>query len=75
MIGFSVVFQIWRKISQLYCADDGRPALELVLLFKLLLLGYPFCNRTERQFKCAVQINVAYRRFLGLGLTTRFPMC
>ena len=28
------------RVKHLYCEDNGRPALDPVLLFKLLLLGY-----------------------------------
>jgi transposase len=28
------------RVKHLYCEDNGRPALDPVVLFKLLLLGY-----------------------------------
>lgn len=31
---------IRERVRHLYCADNGRPALDPVLLFKLLLIGY-----------------------------------
>ena len=31
---------IRERVQHLYCEDNGRPALEPVVLFKLLLLGY-----------------------------------
>lgn len=61
------------KVAHLYCADNGRPALDPVLLFKLLLLGYLFGIRSERQLIREVQVNVAYRWFLGLRLTEKVP--
>jgi len=61
------------KVAHLYCADNGRPALDPVLLFKLLLLGYLFGIRSERQLIREVQVNVAYRWFLGLRLTDKVP--
>ncbi|WP_249417748.1 IS1182 family transposase [Pusillimonas minor] len=61
------------KVAHLYCADNGRPAIDPVLLFKLLLLGYLFGIRSERQLIREVQVNVAYRWFLGLRLTDKVP--
>lgn len=64
---------IRERVAHLYCADNGRPALDPVLLFKLLLLGYLFGIRSERQLIREVQVNVAYRWFLGLRLTDKVP--
>ncbi len=61
------------KVRQLYCSDNGRPAVDLVVLFKLLFIGYLFGIRSERQLVKEVQVNVAYRRFLGFGLTDKIP--
>lgn len=61
------------KVAHLYCADNGRPAIDPVQLFKLLLLGYLFGIRSERQLIREVQVNVAYRWFLGLRLTDKVP--
>src|SRR5690606_1241902 len=61
------------RVKALYCADNGRPALDPTLMFKLLLLGYLFGVRSERQLIREVQVNVAYRWFLGLTLTDKVP--
>jgi transposase len=57
--------------AHLYCADNGRPAVDPVQLFKMLFIGYLFGIRSERQLVREIQVNVAYRWFLGLGLTDR----
>lgn len=57
----------------MYCADNGRPALDPVVLFKLLLIGYLFGIRSERQLMREVQCNAAYRWFLRLKLTDKVP--
>lgn len=64
---------IRERVAHLYCANNGRPAIDPVLLFKLLLLGYLFGIRSERQLMREVQVNVAYRWFLGLRLTDKVP--
>ena len=60
-------------VKDLYCPDNGRPALDPTRLFKLLLIGYLFGVRSERQLIRDVQVNVAYRWFLGLSLTDTVP--
>jgi len=60
-------------VKDLYCSDNGRPALDPTLLFKLLFLGYLYGVRSERQLIRDVQVNVAYRWFLGLNLTDKVP--
>jgi transposase len=57
--------------AHLYCADNGRPAVDPVQLFKMLFVGYLFGIRSERQLVREIQVNVAYRWFLGLRLTDR----
>lgn len=59
--------------APLYCENNGRPAIDPVLLFKMLFIGYLFGVRSERQLVREVQVNVAYRWFLGLNLTDKIP--
>jgi transposase len=61
------------RVKHLYCEDNGRPALDPVVLFKLLLLGYLYGVRSERQLMREVEVNVAYRWFLGLKLHDKVP--
>ena len=37
------------KVKHLYCIDNGRPAVDPVVLFKLLFIGYLYGIRSERQ--------------------------
>jgi len=61
------------KVKHLYCIDNGRPATDPVVLFKLLFIGYLYGIRSERQLVKEVQVNVAYRWFLGFSLTDKIP--
>ncbi len=61
------------RVRHLYCEDNGRPALDPVVLFKLLLIGYLFGIRSERQLMREVQCNAAYRWYLRLKLTDKVP--
>lgn len=67
---FSFVRQ---RMEPLYCKKNGRPAIDPVLLFKMLFIGYVNGIRSERQLEKEIQVNVAYRWFLNLNLTDRVP--
>lgn len=67
-IDFSFIDEL---VKDLYCHDNGRPAIDPKVLVKILLLGYLFGIRSERQIIREVQVNVAYRWFLGYGLTDK----
>jgi len=73
-VGQVVDFSFIRdRVKHLYSEDNGRPALDPVVLFKLLLLGYLYGVRSERQLMREVEVNVAYRWFLGLKLRDKVP--
>jgi len=63
---------IYEKTRGLY-SGIGRPCLDVVMLFKMMLIGYLYGIRSERELERQVQVNAAYRWFLGLGLTDRVP--
>ncbi|EAQ6393054.1 IS1182 family transposase [Salmonella enterica] len=69
-IDFSFIDEMVRP---LYCADNGRPAIDPIVLFKMIFLGYFYGIRSERQLEREIQMNLAYRWFLGLGLTDKVP--
>ena len=54
--------------KDLYCPDNGRPAVEPEVLFKMLFIGYLFGIKSETRLVEEIECNVAYRWFLGLGL-------
>lgn len=64
---------IREKVKDLYCADNGRPAIDPVVLFKMLFIGYLHGIRSERQLVRDIQVNVTYRWFLGFVLTDKIP--
>lgn len=61
------------EVAHLYCHDNGRPAIDPVVLFKMMLLGYLFGIPSERRLVQEIQVNVAYRWFLRMGLTDKVP--
>ena len=70
VIDFSFIDGLCRPY---YCENNGRPAIDPTMLFKMLLIGYLFGIRSERRLVEEVKVNVAYRWFLGLGLTDKVP--
>ena len=59
------------EVAHLYCQDNGRPAVDPVRLFKIMLLGYIFGIKSERQLVKEIEVNVAYRWFLRMSLTEK----
>nr|WP_229740831.1 IS1182 family transposase [Ornithinibacillus halotolerans] len=69
-IDFSFILDIVRPF---YCEDNGRPSIDPIVLFKMMLIGYLYGIRSERQLEKEIKVNVAYRWFLGLGLKDPVP--
>lgn len=59
--------------ESLYYPNNGRPALDPVMLFKMLFVGYLFGVRSEWRLVKEIEVNVAYRWFVGLRLTDPVP--
>ena len=54
-------------------SNTGRPSIDPELMLRMLVLGYIFAIRSERQLAREVQVNLAYRWFCGLGLEDKVP--
>ncbi|THF72296.1 transposase, partial [Cohnella fermenti] len=64
---------ITEKTRPFYTSTTGRPPIPPIRLFKMMLIGYLYGIRSERQLEIEINLNVAYRWFLGLGLYERVP--
>jgi Transposase and inactivated derivatives len=64
---------ITEKTKPFYTQTLGRPPIPPIRLFKMMLIGYLYGIRSERQLEIEISLNVAYRWFLGLGLNERVP--
>jgi len=74
LIDQHITFDFIREQTEhLYCPNNGRPAIDPVVLFKMLFIGYLFGIRSERRLVQEIEVNVAYRWFLGLRLTDQVP--
>jgi transposase len=56
-----------------YYSGMGRPSIDPVLMIRMLIVGYVFAIRSERQICREVQVNLAYRWFCDLGLEDAIP--
>lgn len=64
---------IYDLVVEKYSTDFGRPSLDPVMLIKLLVIQYLFGIRSMRQTIKEIEVNVAYRWFLGLGIYDKVP--
>jgi transposase len=56
-----------------YYSHTGRPSIDPVLMIRMLIVGYVFAIRSERQLCSEVQVNLAYRWFCKLGIEDDIP--
>ena len=65
--------RLYEMVELLYSEDNGRPSVDPVVLFKMVLIqhlyGLPSLRRTAEE----VGLNVAYRWFLGYTLQEETP--
>src|SRR5574344_629733 len=69
-IDFSFINDICKPY---YCKNNGRPAIEPEIMFKMLFIGYLYGIRSERRLAEEVKVNIAYRWFLGYGIEDKTP--
>jgi transposase len=68
-----VNFERFRPIlAKYYSSRTGRPALDPVMMLKLEFLGIKE-SFSDREVMMTVQVNVAYRLFLNLGVDSGLP--
>lgn len=67
----------WRFIYDLvedkYCSDNGRPSMDPVMLIKIPFIQYLYGIKSMRQTMKEIEVNVAYRWFLGLDMLDPVP--
>lgn len=65
--------EIYNFVEELYCDDNGRPSIDPVVLFKMVLIQHLYGLPSLRKTADEVSLNVAYRWFLGYSLTEETP--
>ena len=69
-IDFSFIYDL---VEDRYSADIGRPSIDPVTLIKIPLIQYMFGIKSMRQTIKEIEVNVAYRWFLGLDFFDSVP--
>ena len=69
-VDFSFIYDM---CAPLYCADNGRPAIDPEILFRMLLVGYLYGIKSEVRLEEEINYNIAYKWFCGLDLTEKAP--
>jgi transposase len=64
---------LYERLSPYYCHDNGRPGTDPVVLIKMVLIQHLFGIPSLRQTYREIQVNLAYRWFLGYGLLDEIP--
>ena len=70
VIDFSRIYDL---VEHLYSKNVGRPAVDPVVLVKIVLIQHLFGIRSLRKTVEEVDMNIAYRWFLGYSLTQKIP--
>ena len=64
---------LYERLEPYYCHDNGRPGTDPVVLIKMVLIQHLFGIPSLRQTYREIQVNNAYRWFLGYGLLDNIP--
>lgn len=64
---------IYELVVEKYCMDNGRPAVDPIVLIKMVFIQHLFGIRSLRQTAKEVEVNIAYRWFLGYDFTDKIP--
>lgn len=69
-IDFSFIYDL---VEDKYSPDNGRPSIDPVTLIKIPIIQYMFGIKSMRQTIKEIEVNMAYRWFLGLGFHDPVP--
>ena len=69
MVSFAFIYDLLAP----YYPATGRPSVDPVSMFKMLLIGYLYGIKSERRLVEEVQLNIAYRWFCGFELDDTIP--
>ena len=68
-IDFSFIYPLVRNLY----STNGRPCIDPVVLFKMLIINIVFGLNSMRRTCREIEVNVAYRWYLGLDLLDKIP--
>ena len=64
---------IYELVEDRYSPNNGRPSLDPVMLIKIPFIQYLYGIRSMRQTIKEIEVNVAYRWFLGIEMLDKVP--
>lgn len=64
---------IYELLEEKYSPDQGRPSMDPVTLIKIPFIQYLYGIKSMRQTIKEIEVNVAYRWFLGLDMFDKVP--
>ena len=64
---------IYDLVADLYCSDNGRPSIDPVVLVKMVMIQHLYGIKSLRQTVKEIDMNIAYRWFLGYDLGVKIP--
>lgn len=64
---------IYELVEETYSQDNGRPSMDPVMLIKIPFIQYLYGIKSMRQTVKEIEVNVAYRWFLGLDMLDKAP--
>ena len=70
IIDFTFIYEL---VEEKYSKDIGRPSIDPVMLIKIPLIQYLFGIPSMRQTIKEIEVNIAYRWFLGLDFLSDVP--
>ena len=70
MVDFSFIYDL---VEEKYSTETGRPSIDPVVLIKIAIIQFMFGIKSMRQTIKEIEVNVAYRWFLGLGFNDKVP--
>lgn len=59
--------------KKFYCEKGGRPSIDPQVYFRMQIISYLYGIASERQLCEEIQVNLAYRWFLGYSLEEQIP--
>ena len=73
LISNAVDFAFIRPLCRPFYSHTGRPSVDPVVLFKMLLIGYLYGITSERRLARELSLNLGYRWFLGYDFDQPTP--
>jgi transposase len=72
-IANAVDFSFVYPLAKSHYSHTGQPSVDPVVIFKTMLVGYLYGITSERRLMSEIQVNLAYRWFLGYDFDATIP--